>query len=606
MAKKEQYFVIDFDSTFTQVEAMEELAAISLKNDPDRELIIEKIKQLTDLAMEGKMPFPKSLKARIALLSAKKYHLQMLVNKLRKKVSVSFARNKAFFKEYQGRVFIVSGGFKEFIEPVVKPYFIDADCVFANTFVYDKKNNIIGADEDNFLAQEQGKVKLLKHLKLKGNVCVIGDGYTDYELFEAGVADSFFAFTENISRPSVISKAQNIASSLDEILYQENLPMAISFPKSKIKALLWGEQCFDTEVLLKKEAYQIKKLPLKSDTETLLQEAQQAHIILFQPNADYKKLLQLRESKCLLMGVWGELDDKDFALSLAKRGIALFGSSYAHTRSVLELGLLKILHLFRLQEEELPGKVIGIVGYGHSGSLLSVMASHLGMEVLYYDIDERPPLGNAKRMKFLPDLLKKSDLVFLAAGKRFNKEQLIGAKELKLMKHQALLVNMGYDYAIDLDAVKEALNSGKLGGFGIDCLLEETHKKTQKFPFTISTLNKRLATHQTRNNIAEIVCERAIDFINTGSSQACDNFPRLNLPPLSGGHRFIHIHKNVPGVLAQINGVLAGKKINISGQYLKTNESIGYVITDVDKQYEKEVIGELKEIPATLKFRVLY
>ena len=606
MAKKEQYFVIDFDSTFTQVEAMEELAAISLKNDPDRELIIEKIKQLTDLAMEGKMPFPKSLKARIALLSAKKYHLQMLVNKLRKKVSVSFARNKAFFKEYQGRVFIVSGGFKEFIEPVVKPYFIDADCVFANTFVYDKKNNIIGADEDNFLAQEQGKVKLLKHLKLKGNVCVIGDGYTDYELFEAGVADSFFAFTENISRPSVISKAQNIASSLDEILYQENLPMAISFPKSKIKALLWGEQCFDTEVLLKKEAYQIKKLPLKSDTETLLQEAQQAHIILFQPNADYKKLLQLRESKCLLMGVWGELDDKDFALSLAKRGIALFGSSYAHTRSVLELGLLKILHLFRLQEEELPGKVIGIVGYGHSGSLLSVMASHLGMEVLYYDIDERPPLGNAKRMKFLPDLLKKSDLVFLAAGKRFNKEQLIGAKELKLMKHQALLVNMGYDYAIDLDAVKEALNSGKLGGFGIDCLLEETHKKTQKFPFTISTLNKRLATHQTRNNIAEIVCDRAIDFINTGSSQACDNFPRLNLPPLSGGHRFIHIHKNVPGVLAQINGVLAGKKINISGQYLKTNESIGYVITDVDKQYEKEVIGELKEIPATLKFRVLY
>ena len=606
MAKKEQYFVIDFDSTFTQVEAMEELAAISLKNDPDRELIIEKIKQLTDLAMEGKMPFPKSLKARIALLSAKKYHLQMLVNKLRKKVSVSFARNKAFFKEYQGRVFIVSGGFKEFIEPVVKPYFIDADCVFANTFVYDKKNNIIGADEDNFLAQEQGKVKLLKHLKLKGNVCVIGDGYTDYELFEAGVANSFFAFTENISRPSVISKAQNIASSLDEILYQENLPMAISFPKSKIKALLWGEQCFDTEVLLKKEAYQIKKLPLKSDTETLLQDAQQAHIILFQPNADYKKLLQLRESKCLLMGVWGELDDKDFALSLAKRGIALFGSSYAHTRSVLELGLLKILHLFRLQEEELPGKVIGIVGYGHSGSLLSVMASHLGMEVLYYDIDERPPLGNAKRMKFLPDLLKKSDLVFLAAGKRFNKEQLIGAKELKLMKHQALLVNMGYDYAIDLDAVKEALNSGKLGGFGIDCLLEETHKKTQKFPFTISTLNKRLATHQTRNNIAEIVCERAIDFINTGSSQACDNFPRLNLPPLSGGHRFIHIHKNVPGVLAQINGVLAEKKINISGQYLKTNESIGYVITDVDKQYEKEVIGELKEIPATLKFRVLY
>jgi D-3-phosphoglycerate dehydrogenase len=228
------------------------------------------------------------------------------------------------------------------------------------------------------------------------------------------------------------------------------------------------------------------------------------------------------------------------------------------------------------------------------------------MEVLYYDIDERPPLGNAKRMKFLPDLLKKSDLVFLAAGKRFNKQLLIGSKELKLMKTNALLINMGYDYAVDLVAVKEALVSKKLGGFGIDCLSEETYKKTQKFPQTISSFNKRLATNQTRNNIAEIVSERAIDFMNTGSSQSCDNFPRLNLPPLNNGHRFIHIHKNVPGVLAQINGVLAKKKINISGQYLKTNDAIGYVITDVDKQYEKDVISELKEIPATLKFRVLY
>jgi D-3-phosphoglycerate dehydrogenase len=258
------------------------------------------------------MPFPKSLKARIALLSAKKYHLQMLVNKLRKKVSVSFARNKEFFKEYQGRVIIVSGGFKEFIEPVVKPYFIDADCVYANTFVYDKKNNIIGADDENFLAQEQGKVKLLKHLKLKGNVCVIGDGYTDYELFESGMANSFFAFTENVSRPSVINKAKNIASSLDEILFQEKLPMAISFPKSKIKALLWGEDCFATESMLKKEAYQIKKMSAKADFDSVANEAQQSQIIVFHPNVDYKKLLFLNETKCLLMGVWGELDDKDF------------------------------------------------------------------------------------------------------------------------------------------------------------------------------------------------------------------------------------------------------------------------------------------------------
>ena len=134
---QQPWFIIDFDSTFTQVEAMEELAAISLKNDPEKEAIIEQIKHLTDLAMDGKMPFNKSLKARIALLSAKKYHLNMLVNRLRKKVSPSFARNKEFFKKYQGRVLIVSGGFKEFIAPVVKSFFIDEDCIYANNFIYD-------------------------------------------------------------------------------------------------------------------------------------------------------------------------------------------------------------------------------------------------------------------------------------------------------------------------------------------------------------------------------------------------------------------------------------------------------------------------------------
>ena len=142
------WFIIDFDSTFTQVEAMEELAAISLKNDPEKDAIIAQIKHLTDLAMEGKMPFDKSLKARIALLAGKKYHINMLVNKLRKKISPSFARNKAFFKEYQGRILIVSGGFKEFIAPVVKSFHINEDCIYANTFTFDKKNNIIGADEE--------------------------------------------------------------------------------------------------------------------------------------------------------------------------------------------------------------------------------------------------------------------------------------------------------------------------------------------------------------------------------------------------------------------------------------------------------------------------
>ena len=236
--EKETYYLFDFDSTFTQVEAMEELAEISLSDDPEKEILIEKIKQLTDLAMNGSMPFGKSLKARIALLSAKRYHVNKLVNRLRKRISPSFTRNKKFFKENQGRIFIISGGFKEFIVPIVKPYFIDSEHVYANTFVYDKKGNIIGADERNVLSEEKGKVKLLKQLKLTGKVVLIGDGYTDYEVYESGQADQFFAFTENVARDKVLERSELIAPSLDEILFTEGLPMSISYPKNRIKVLL--------------------------------------------------------------------------------------------------------------------------------------------------------------------------------------------------------------------------------------------------------------------------------------------------------------------------------------------------------------------------------
>jgi D-3-phosphoglycerate dehydrogenase len=183
----------------------------------------------------------------------------MLVNKLRKKVSPSFARNKEFFKKHQGRILIVSGGFKEFIAPVVKSYFIEEDCIYANTFIYDKKNNVIGSNEENPLSQEGGKVKLLKQLKLKGQVIAIGDGYTDYQMRESGMADLFFAFTENIARERVLAKADYNAPNLDEILYKMKLPMALSYPKSRINAVLLGKETFVSEPYFKLEGYNVIK-----------------------------------------------------------------------------------------------------------------------------------------------------------------------------------------------------------------------------------------------------------------------------------------------------------------------------------------------------------
>jgi D-3-phosphoglycerate dehydrogenase len=187
LSSMSQYFIIDFDSTFTQVEALDELARISLKNHPDREKIYQQIEDLTNASMEGKLSFSQSLENRVKLLEANREHLKLLITHLKKKVSTSFSRNTIFFKNHQDEVLIVSGGFKEFIIPVVTEYHIKKENIYANTFVFDDEGNIIGYDRENPLSQEGGKVKLLKELKLEGDIYGIGDGYSDFQLKESGM-----------------------------------------------------------------------------------------------------------------------------------------------------------------------------------------------------------------------------------------------------------------------------------------------------------------------------------------------------------------------------------------------------------------------------------
>ena len=227
----DQYFIIDFDSTFTQVEALDELARISLKHHPDRENIYKQIEDLTNASMEGRLSFTQSLENRVKLLQANRDHLKQLVTHLKKKVSTSFSRNTIFFKNHADEVLIVSGGFKEFIIPVVTEYHIKKENIYANTFLFDEEGNIVGYDRENPLSQEGGKVKLLKELNLPGTIYGIGDGYSDFQLKESGMIKKFFAFTENIERKSVAEKADHITPSFDEFLYINKLPRAISYPK---------------------------------------------------------------------------------------------------------------------------------------------------------------------------------------------------------------------------------------------------------------------------------------------------------------------------------------------------------------------------------------
>ncbi len=429
---EQQYFIIDFDSTFTQVEALDELARISLKDRPDREEIYRKIEDLTNASMEGKLSFTQSLEARVKLLQANRDHLKQLISHLRKKVSTSFSRNTIFFKNHQDEVLIVSGGFKEFIIPVVTEYHIKKENIYANTFVFDDEGNIIGYDQKNPLSQEGGKVKLLKELNLQGDIYGIGDGYSDYQLKESGMIKKFFAFTENIERKSVAEKADHITPSFDEFLYINKLPRAISYPKNRIKCLVVGNVEDEAMSQIQKEGYNIRHRQ--------------------------------------------EIEDK----YLLEAGILFCDEEHQPTPEQVQ------------QATKL--KVIGC--FGKVSRKVAETAGELGI-IIFDD-----PKHNPRNEDFLP--------------------------------------------------------------------------------------------------------KRVIAFMNEGKTHTSANFPDLQPPRINNAHRLIHIHKNVPGILAKINDVFARHNINIVGEFLVTNQQIGYVITDVDAGYGTEVLNELKAIEHTIKFRLLY
>ncbi|SEM83229.1 D-3-phosphoglycerate dehydrogenase [bacterium A37T11] len=431
MAKN--YYIIDFDSTFTQVEALDELARISMNKHPASHLVYEEIERLTNAAMEGHLSFRDSLSGRIKLLQANRKHLEQLVRVLKKKVSASFSRNREFFRKHSDEVLIVSGGFKEFITPVVTPYFIKTENIYANTFVFDKDDNIVGYDESNPLSNEGGKVRLLTEMNLQGHIFGIGDGYSDFQLKESGLIEKFFAFTENIERKSITEKADHVTPSFDEFLYVNHLPRAISYPKNRILCLLVGNVPDIAAYVLKRDGFSIR------------------------------------------------------------------------------------------QKETFEEKYVKDVG-----------------------------------------------MLLLGDGVTVADEFLMQAAKLK---------TIGY-----LGDSKNLLNKDLCNQMGIVIFDDKKYKK--------------------RN--AEFIPRRMAEFINKGDTYMSRNFPNLQLPPIGPAHRLIHIHNNVPGIMAQINKVFADNHINITAQFLMTKGNIGYAVTDISLGYDGSVLRQLRQIADTVKFRILY
>jgi len=631
MTENQETFIFDFDSTFIKVEALDVLCEVIYKDSAAGVQILSEIQRLTDLGMEGKLSLKESLTQRIQLLQANRDHIGAVIEELKKKVTASVIRNKVFFKQHSDNIYIISNGFKEIIIPIVQEYGIKPEHVLANTFKFDHDGNIIGFDEKDELCENQGKVKKIKSLNLKGEAIMIGDGYTDYETLEGGAVSKFFAFTENVSRKIVVEKASQIAPSLDEILYELSYKASVSYPKNRINVLLLENVHEDAVKIFEHEGYNVETIKGSLSEDELIEKIKGVSILGIRSKTHVTAKVLEHAKKLHAVGTFCIGTNQVDLNACSMKGISVFNAPYSNTRSVVELALGQIIMLVRNTFEksklmhagvwdksatnsvEIRGKKLGLVGYGSIGSQLSIIAEALGMKVYFYDAVDRLALGNAKKCSSLKELLALSDVVSLHVDGRASNKNLIDAEAFEYMKPGVIFLNLSRGHVVDIDALVANLKSGKIRGAAVDVFPEEPSSNDDPFVSQLQGMQNVIltphiggSTEEAQEDIGHYVANKIINYINTGTTYGSVNLPEIQLPELQSAHRIMHIHENVKGILAQINNILLEYDNNILGQYLKTNETLGYVITDIDNFHNKELEKKVKKIPNTIRYRILY
>ncbi|MCQ2915038.1 MAG: phosphoglycerate dehydrogenase [Alphaproteobacteria bacterium] len=408
-----------------------------------------------------------------------------------------------------------------------------------------------------------------------------------------------------------------------------------SLSKDKIKILLLEDLHQNAENYFRKYGYSnIISLKNALDGDELKNAIKDAHIIGIRSRTKLTKEVLECAEHLLAVGCFCIGTNQVDLTAAASLGIPVFNAPYSNTRSVAELVIGEMVMLLRgipqrswaahhgkwlknaKGSSEVRGKVLGIVGYGHIGTQVSVLAEAMGMKVRYYDIVDKLALGNAESCATLDELLTVSDVVSLHVPQTPLTNKMINAEKIAKMKKGAMLINAARGSVVDIDALKEALDSEQLGGAAIDVFPKEPADKSEEFvsplrgiPNTILTPHIGGSTQEAQANIGLEVAERLVKYSDNGSTLGAVNVVEVSLPVQETGKvtRFMHIHKNVPGVLSGINNVFSKYGLNISGQYLRTDGTYSYVVVDVDGHLDNglEICKELKEINGTLKVRYL-
>ncbi len=622
--------VFDFDSTLVAFETLEALADLSLEGAADAGAVRAEVARLTDAAMAGEVDFGEALRRRLALLPATREHVAALAERAVDRLTPSVRRNLDALRRLDGQVVIVSGGFREVIAPVAEALGVPARQVLCNDLVYDVEGQVTGVDDTNPLSRAGGKAEAIRALGLGRPVVMVGDGWTDAEVKQAGSADRFYAFTEIMRRARVVEAADAEAASLDEVLYAEGLAGRWSYPRSRMRILLLENVHPAAVERLEEAGYSVEIIKGALDEDGLIEAIQGVHVLGVRSKTEVSARVMAAADRLLAVAAFCIGTNQIDLQAAAERGVAVFNAPYSNTRSVVEFAIGLTIALMRdvadksaamhrgewrksaTGSRELRGKTLGIVGYGAIGSQLSVLAEALGMRVVFHDLSERLALGNARRLRSLDQLLAESDVVSLHVDGRTENTALIGAAELARMKPGALLLNLSRGHVVDEGALAQALGSGRIGGAALDVFPEEPRTNDDPFdsplrglPNVILTPHIGGSTEEAQEAIAEFAAERLLNYLNRGDTTFCVNLPNVQLAEVAGGHRLLHIHRNQPGVLAEVNRALAAAGLNILGQHLKTDERTGYVITDVDQDYDPEALKALRTVAGTLRFRLL-
>lgn len=408
--------------------------------------------------------------------------------------------------------------------------------------------------------------------------------------------------------------------------------MQISLAKDKIKVLLLEGVHESAIQLFRHHGYHnLEILQTSLNEDELCEKIKDAHILGIRSRSQLNERVFAAAEKLIAVGCFC-IGTNQVNLDAAKKhGIIVFNAPFSNTRSVAELVLAEIIMLLRgipeknavaheggwlksaKQSYEARGKILGIVGYGHIGSQLSVLAEQLGMHIRYFDVEDKLPMGNAQSVPTLDDLLTQADIITLHVPENEHTQWMIGRRQIERMKPGSLLINASRGTVVDIEALAEALSSRHLAGAAIDVFPVEPKGNSDEFLSPLRGLKNCLltphiggSTIEAQENIGVEVAGKLVRYSDNGSTLSAVNFPEVSLPTHATAQRLLHIHKNQPGMLNAINRIISDNEINVVGQYLQTDEKVGYVVMDIDSDNGANVLQQLKDIPGTIRTRRLF